>query len=246
MYLVPYSRMIGSHREVSPRPLPSGSEEPQNAAMELPMLLEPNEARTLGVLIEKEMTVPDQYPLSLNAVTAGCNQKSNRVPVISLSESEVEMQLDKLVVVGLAGRVHPASSRVERFRHNARERLDLDAAQLAILAELMMRGPQSRGELRTRAGRMTPIDSQEKLTEHLAPLIERGFVQTLAPAPGSRAERVVQRLCPDAHDLEATPAAANAPMPTPRTSFDDLEERVGRLEKQLASLAEKLGEPLEE
>lgn len=213
------------------------------------MILEPNEARVLGVLIEKEMTVPDQYPLSLNATTAGCNQKSNRFPVLSLSESEVQTQLDKLVVLGLVGRVQPASSRVERFRHNARERLQLDPPQLAILAELMMRGPQSRGELRARAARMSPIDSQDALTTHLAPLLEHGFVETLPPGPGSRAPRVIQKLCPEAHSAEATPATAvdtASITPPPRTTIDSLVERVDRLERQLASLAEKLGEPLEE
>jgi len=210
----------------------------------LPMTLEPNEARVLGVLIEKEMTVPDQYPLSLNATTAGCNQKSNRHPVLSLSESEVQTQLDKLVVLGLVGRVQPASSRVERYRHNAKERLDLGPRAVAILAELLMRGPQSRGELRTRAARMVPIDTQEVLNESLAPLIERGFVEILPPPPGSRAERVVQKLSPDAHPLDAPSALAAPASPPPRTTVDSLVERVERLERQLASLADKLGESL--
>ena len=85
--------------------------------MSTPIRLEPHEARILGVLIEKELTTPDQYPLSLNATTAGCNQKSNRDPVLQLSETEVQMQLDKLVIAGFAGRVHPASSRVEPEGH---------------------------------------------------------------------------------------------------------------------------------
>jgi len=212
--------------------------------------LEPNEARILGVLIEKELTTPDQYPLSLNATTAGCNQKSNRNPALHLSETEVQMQLDKLVVAGLVGRVHPATSRVERFRHNLCEHLDLDPTKAAILAELMMRGPQSRGELRTRVSRMQALDSLEQLAVHVEHLIQRGLVQRLPPAPGSRAERLVQMLAPDAHPLDEAPptqvpTAASHPAASPAQA-SQLEERVARLERRLASLAEKLGEPLDE
>lgn len=214
--------------------------------------LEPNEARILGVLIEKELTVPDQYPLSLNATTAGCNQKSNRSPVLMLSETEVQMQLDKLVIAGLVGRVHPASSRVERFRHNMCEHYDLDPTKAAIMAELMMRGPQTRGDLRTRVNRMQPVDSLDILAANLDPLIQRGFVKRIAPLPGSRAERFVQLLAPDAHPIDAAPAAptatqsAQAPAPIASDAVAKLEERVGALERQLANLADKLGEPLED
>lgn len=220
--------------------------------METIVPLEPNEARILGVLIEKELTTPDQYPLSLNATTAGCNQKSNRNPHLELSETEVQMQLDKLVVAGLVGRVHPATSRVERFRHNLCEHYDLDQTKAALMAELMMRGPQSRGDLRTRVNRMRPIENLEQLAANLEPLIQRGFVKRVPPARGSRAERFVQCLAPDAHPLDegparagaaATPSAAPAPAPS---AVAELEQRVARLERQLATLAEKLGEPLEE
>lgn len=220
-----------------------------------PIRLEPQEARILGVLIEKELTTPDQYPLSLNATTAGCNQKSNRDPVLQLAETEVQMQLDKLVIAGFAGRVHPASSRVERFRHNLNELLDLDSTKAAILAELMMRGPQTRGDLRTRVNRMAPIESLELLEANLKPLIDRGLVQALAPLPGSRAGRYGQTLAPDAHALGA-PAqtgplgaarAASAPAaatPAEPSRVEALEERVLRLEHQLAALAEQLGAEL--
>jgi len=228
--------------------------------MESIVPLEPQEARILGVLIEKELTTPDQYPLSLNATTAGCNQKSNRSPVMSLSEVEVQMQLDKLVIAGLVGRVHPAGSRVERFRHNICEHYDLDPTKAAILAELMMRGPQTRGDLRTRVQRMTPVESLEILAANIEPLIQRGFVKRLPPGSGSRAERFAQCLAPDAHAHAGDePPAASAPAaPAPSTttspstpaaptasSTGDLERRVARLERQIADLAEKLGETLE-
>jgi uncharacterized protein YceH (UPF0502 family) len=219
--------------------------------METIVPLEPNEARILGVLIEKELTTPDQYPLSLNATTAGCNQKSNRSPHLQLSETEVQMQLDKLVVAGLVGRVSPATSRVERFRHNLCEHFDLDPTKAAILAELMMRGPQSRGDLRTRVNRMRSIESLQLLAANLDPLIQRGFVRRLPPSPGSRSERFTQCLAPDAHPIDSAPASPMAPAPSASPANQppvapDLEERIARLERQLATLAEKLGEDLEE
>jgi uncharacterized protein YceH (UPF0502 family) len=188
--------------------------------------------------------------LSLNATTAGCNQKSNRSPVLQLSETEVQMQLDKLVVAGLAGRVHPATSRVERFRHNLCEHFDLDSTKAAILAELMMRGPQTRGDLRTRASRMQPIDTLEQLATHLDALARSGFVQRIPPAVGSRAERFVQCLAPGAHALDEAPARAQArpgggPGSMPPAQVVGLEARVAKLERQLADLAEKLGEDLD-
>lgn len=222
--------------------------------MDEELLLDAHEARVLGVLVEKALTTPDQYPLSLNAATAGCNQKSNRSPVLELSESEVLLALDKLVVRGLAGRVHPLGSRVERFRHNGHERLELDDAKLAILAELLMRGPQTPGDLRQRAGRMTPFDSLQALESALAPLLQRGFVQRLPPAPGTRAERYAQLLCPGLHPLDAPAAApqqvsAQAPAPAATTSplgqrVEALERELRALRTQLHQLAEKLGEPL--
>lgn len=220
----------------------------QNSAMEADIRLEPNEARVLGVLIEKELTVPDQYPLSLNATTAGCNQKSNRSPILALSETEVAMQLDKLVVLGLAGRVHPAGSRAERFCHNACQVLDLNTHQAGILAELMMRGPQSRGDLRTRVNRMGPVPTLEALASHLDPLIARGMIKRIPPAVGSRVERFAQQLAPAAQGVEAAAPNAGAPAPTAAAlnQMQALEARVELLERQLANLAGKLGEPLEE
>jgi uncharacterized protein YceH (UPF0502 family) len=210
------------------------------------------EARVFGVLIEKQMTTPDQYPLSLNATTSGCNQKSNRHPVLSLGESEVLNTLNKLMVHGLVGRVMQAGSRVEKFRHNGPEFLKLGDAQLAILAELLMRGPQNPGELRQRASRMHEIPSLDALREELRPLIERGFAKHLPPSPGSRAERYAQLMSPDLHPLDE-PVATSAPRsgaptapstPAAATRLQTLEEEVARLRRQLDALSAALGEPL--
>ena len=209
--------------------------------------LDAHEARLFGVLIEKALTTPDQYPLSLNAATNAANQKSNRDPVLSLSEEEVAAALDSLEKKYLVRRVF---SRVERYRHNGKEALGLEMAQLAILAELLMRGPQQPGELRARVSRMSAIESLEQLTAELTTLIERGFVQRLDPTPGSRAERYVQLLSPNLHPLDAPPAAV--PRVADSGAYDlsarvaVLETLVDDLRRQLNRLAEKLGEPSEE
>jgi uncharacterized protein YceH (UPF0502 family) len=224
--------------------------------------LEPIEARLLGVLIEKDYTTPEQYPLSLNALTAGCNQKSNRDPVYDLSESDVYSATGKLIVKGWAGSIHPAGSRVERFRHNAGEMLGLGRAQVALLAELLLRGPQQPGELRARVSRMVPITTQADLVDALAPLLSQGLVVRIDPQPGSRAENYAQTIAPGAHPLPTRAAPQSAPpryapgpaVPPPAPVADlspidkrirDLQDDVQTLRRQLSNLAWKLGEKLD-
>ncbi|MBK7874898.1 MAG: DUF480 domain-containing protein [Planctomycetes bacterium] len=183
--------------------------------MTLEFQIEPLEARVLGVLIEKELTTPDAYPLTLNSVTLGANQKNNRDPVLDLMEGETNVAIQKLIRRGLVGSVHPIGSRVEKFRHNAHALLKLETPQVALLAELMLRGPQAPGELRGRVARMTPCETLERLTEILRPMLESGLVVRLDPMPGTRAERYAQKLAPDAHPLNAV---ASAPVRLPTTS----------------------------
>ena len=224
--------------------------------------LDPHEARALGVLIEKELATPDQYPLTLNAATNGSNQKNNRDPVLELTESEVEAALRKMIVKGLVGSVHPVGSRVEKFRHNAEAILAIDKTKLAVLAELLLRGVQQPGELRGRASRMAPIESLGALSAILGPLIEAGLVVRLDPAPGSRAERYGHTLSGrvSAAPRTAQPVIAPPPEPLPPPPLDagaseraagtekrieKLEFDVSRLRRQLDNLAWKLGEKLE-
>ena len=131
------------------------------------------ERRILGVLVEKQKTSKsaDTYPLSLNALTTGCNQKSNRDPVLDLSEEEVEEGLNALQKQGLVMRL--TGGRVDRFKHELYDKWTFHGAQMAVLAELLRRGPQTKGELRTRASRMDHIDTLETLEEVLEPLVER-------------------------------------------------------------------------
>ena len=203
--------------------------------------LNPYEARVLGVLIEKALTVPDQYPLSLHAATTGSNQKNNRWPVVEYSEAEVHIAFQGLLAKHLAHRSVAAGSRVDKYKHGAHEALGLDDAHAAVLAELLMRGPQQPGELRTRVERMTPGLTAETLTERLARLREKGYVKRLEPLPGERAERYAQLLCPEAHPLDAVAPVASRPAAAPRL---DVEARVLVLEGQVAELSRNLTEVL--
>jgi uncharacterized protein YceH (UPF0502 family) len=221
--------------------------------------LTPDESRVLGVLVEKATTTPEQYPLSLNAVVNGANQKNNRDPVITMEEGDAFEALEGLRAKGLVVRVDMAGSRVNKYRHQAGDALHVRGAELAILAELLLRGPQTLGELRGRASRMHPLESLDVVKNMLRALTEREdpLVRELPPAPGSRAERYVQLLCPDLHPLDApaqVPAAAAAQgslQPAGGTTgasslsarVEALEAEVEALRGALLRLATSLGEP---
>jgi uncharacterized protein len=212
--------------------------------------LTPNECRVLGVLIEKAMTTPAQYPLSLNATTIGCNQKNNRAPVLALSDDDVFDALDALKAKGFVRQVMLSGSRVEKFRHTAKEALDIDTNCIVILAELLLRGPQTVGELRTRASRMHNLASLEVVEQALKFLMDREppLVRELPPAPGTRAKRYAQLLCPDLHPLDAPVTAGSGSEGSPARSasaerIDALENEVRQLRTAIERLASSLGEP---
>ena len=144
--------------------------------------LESIERRVLGVLIEKAKTTPEAYPLSINAVRTGCNQKSNRAPFMQLEESPVEDALESLRKSGAVSQIQ-GTSRVDRFRHLAYEWLGVDKVELAVMAELLLRGAQTVGELRGRAARMEPIKDLGELQPILDSLAAKGLVMYLSP-PG--------------------------------------------------------------
>ncbi|MGE0374623.1 MAG: DUF480 domain-containing protein [Planctomycetaceae bacterium] len=137
--------------------------------------------RVLGVLVEKAFTTPEYYPLTLKAVTTGCNQKSNRSPITNYSEDAVEESLDELRKLGLAAVVHTESGRTERYRHFMRQRYPFTEPQLAVITELLLRGRQQLGELRSRASRMVPIDSLDDLRADLQTLTDQGYIQSNGP-----------------------------------------------------------------
>ncbi len=134
--------------------------------------------RVLGVLLEKAFTVPDQYPMTLKATTTGCNQKNNRDPISNYSEDDVADTLGELQKIGFVGCLHTESGRTERYRHYLRHRTRLTEQQLAIMTELLLRGRQQLGELRTRASRMVAIDTQEDLRRELQKLLDAGLIQS--------------------------------------------------------------------
>jgi uncharacterized protein YceH (UPF0502 family) len=138
------------------------------------------ERRVLGVLVEKAKTTPDTYPMSLNSLVTGCNQKSNRDPVLNLAEDDVEEALRAAQQKGLAVRV-TGSGRVERWKHNLYDTLHVGKVELAVLAELLLRGPQTEGELRGRAARMEAVEDLDTLRAVLKPLAERRLVVYLSP-----------------------------------------------------------------
>lgn len=209
------------------------------------MQLDAVEARVFGALIEKALTTPENYPLSLAAVTAAANQKTNREPVMELDEVEVAAALDRLVKKFLVRRQWPANSRVEKFSHNGHDAFSLGVEPLAVLAELLLRGPQTPGELRTHVSRMVPVASLEALQPMLQPLLDRGLAQRLPPAPGSRSERYAQRLCPDAAVAPNTGNATDAATAELREQLKDLEARLTRAERQILRLAQTVGMSLE-
>ena len=134
--------------------------------------------RVLGTLMEKGFTTPDQYPMTLKGAATGCNQKSNRDPVTEYSEGEVADALEQLRQLGLVAEVFTDGGRAARYRHYARHKFDFTETQFAILCELLLRGRQQPGELRTRASRMVRIDSQDQLKSDLQSMQEKGFVQS--------------------------------------------------------------------
>lgn len=211
--------------------------------------LTPDESRVLGVLVEKALTTPEQYPLSLNAVVNGSNQKNNRDPIITMDEGRAFEALEGLRTKGLVVRSDMAGSRVNKYRHQAGDVLHVRAAELVLLTELLLRGPQTLGELRGRASRMHPFESLDAVKNMLGALMtrEEPLVRELPPSPGSRAERYAQLLCPDLHPLDAPPPAA-APAPQPSdpslaSRVTALEAEVTGLREALRKLAQSIGEP---
>lgn len=153
------------------------NDQPKNTIRDIPRV----QRRVLGVLMEKGFTTPEQYPLTLKAATTGCNQKSNRSPVVGYSEAEVQDALDALREDLIVAEVYTDGGRAARYRHYMRHKFDFSEAQFAIIAELMLRGRQQPGELRTRASRMVKIESQEQLRQELSGLQEMGYLQANGP-----------------------------------------------------------------
>jgi hypothetical protein len=200
------------------------------------------EVRVLGCLIEKQRITPDQYPLSLNALRLAANQATNREPVVEYDEGTIRAALDRLGRRGWAWLASGPGSRVAKFRHLLDEALRLTPSQLALLAVLMLRGPQTVAELRTRSERLYPFPSADDVEHAQLELAERGLVERLPRRPGEREERWVQLLGGDAAGSGEASAGDLVAPPTHGGDRLGLEERVARLERQLAELLGRVDE----
>jgi len=209
-------------------------------------ILNPVEVRALGSLVEKELTVPDYYPLSLNALTNACNQSSNRDPVVAFDEQSVVRALNGLRDKKLAYLFDGAQSRVPKYGHKFGEFFQLAAPEVAVLCVLMLRGPQTVGEIRGRTGRMhefATLPEAEATLEALASRSPRPLVVKLPRQPGFKEQRYVHLLSGE----PTLPVSAAVPTPEPATLAVRAEnERIVKLEEETAALRGEIGALKEE
>ncbi len=203
----------------------------------------------VGCLLEKQRTVPDQYPLTLNALVGACNQTSSRDPVMQLADHEVEAAITTLKGTGLARLVHPSHGRsVTRYRQVVDEAWELEADGAALIAVLLLRGPQTVAELRTRTERQHVFVSLDEVQDALDGLQARKFVRMLERQPGQKESRWQQLLAdePERIDVVVRSAASRvyAPEPADPSVMDTLTSRIGELEARVAALEAALADLL--
>lgn len=247
----------------------SAPSEPAPSTGPLWQPLSAQDRRVVGVLIEKAKTTPDQYPLTLNALSNGCNQKSNRDPVMNLDVEDVEASIERLRPLGAVALVH-GGGRVSKCRHYMYDWLGVDKVELAVMAELLLRGPQTEGELRGRAARMEPIADLAALRPVLDSLKSKGLVVPLTPEgrghvvthalyPPEELARVRGRFgssgeepaapreprttAEPQHAIPAPPTSAPpAPSPAGGTASTDVKEMVDSLQAQVRELSGQVAE----
>jgi uncharacterized protein len=202
------------------------------------ILLNEVECRVLGSLIEKEITTPEYYPLSLNALLNACNQKSNREPVMNLDEAAVRNALHSLDGQSLVRSVSASDSRVTKYEHRLQEAFNFYRHEIAILSVLLLRGPQTPGELRTRTARLHHFDNLSAVQSSLQHLTKREppLVKVLPRQPGTKEARYAHLLSGDVEGFEARPEAVNAPTAT--ISVDG--ERLTHLVEEVAALRQEV------
>jgi uncharacterized protein len=193
--------------------------------------LDAAEIRVLGALMEKEVATPEYYPLSLNAVVNACNQKSNREPVVAYDDDTVETALEGLRVKGLGMRVSGRDSRVPKHEQRFTQKFNLGRREAAIMCVLMLRGPQTVGELRGRTDRLYTFDDLEGVESTLNRLAEMGFVKLLPRQTGYKEQRWAQLM---GGEVEGESAPAAAPAASERGHSD--RERIAALEREVAEL----------
>jgi uncharacterized protein YceH (UPF0502 family) len=207
------------------------------------LVLNEVEARILGALWEKEITTPDYYPLSLNAIVNAVNQKSNRDPIMNLDEDSVRRALRVLHDNSLARSVSAADSRVTKYEHRLQEAFNFDRREAAIFCELLLRGPQTPGELRSRAERMHHFDDLNEVQSALQRLMNREppLVKVLARQPGTKESRYIHLLSGDAEPIGSS-SVREAPAARSRENVDKLshlESEVAELRRDIADLKQQ-------
>jgi uncharacterized protein YceH (UPF0502 family) len=203
------------------------------------------EIRVVGCLIEKQRTTPDAYPLSLNALRLACNQSTNREPVVSYDEATVVEALRRLALRGWTRLASGAGSRARKYRHLLPEALGVDDAELALLAVLMLRGPQTPGELKGRSERLHPFEGLPAVQETLERLVGREFVIRHPRRPGQKEDRYEQVLGGETEDeaqpqAEVTEPDGAPPAPTSAPTSDSPDDRLDRIERELEALRAEL------
>lgn len=208
------------------------------AANEAAFDLNPAEIRVLGVLIEKAFVTPDAYPLSINGLVTGCNQLTAREPVLAMTEGEVQAAIDSLTTRRLVSRRDQAGARVAKYEHQVRLRYSLPPAEQAVLALLMLRGPQTAGELRSRSERMHRFDDIAEVEAVLEHLSEKypPMTTTLPRAPGTKEIRHTHLLGGEEGLQLATEQLSSGGAAPARGKLAELEEEVGRLRTELDAL----------
>jgi uncharacterized protein YceH (UPF0502 family) len=208
---------------------------------ELPLLSDV-EIRVLGALIEKSKVTPDYYPMTLNSLTAACNQKSSRKPVVDYDEPTVVIALNSLKGMGLVATAVGGTSRTVKYKHNFTTIYPVSQAELAVLCLLFLRGPQTAGELNTNAGRLYEFSSLEEVQETLNKLSqhEPPFVKELARRPGQKENRFLHLFT---EYIESEEELAEEPA---RRSVSDLEARLSAVEKELAEVKETVSKLMKE
>lgn len=202
------------------------------------LVLDQVEARVLGALVEKDITTPDYYPLSLNALVNACNQKNNRDPVMSLDDNAVRDALQGLHELGLAGPASGADSRVTKYEHRLQERFNFSRAETAVLCVLLLRGPQTPGELRGRTERMHRFEDLEAVQASLQKLMQREppLTTVLPRQPGTKEARYAHLL---SGEIDVSEMVSRAVLLVGDSGSD---ERVSRLEDQVAELQREVSD----
>ncbi|MDH4028360.1 MAG: YceH family protein [Nitrospirota bacterium] len=205
------------------------------------MILNDIEVRILGCLIEKQITTPDYYPLTLNALTNACNQKSNRDPVVSFDETTVVRGLDGLHDKGFSEKIYKADSRVPKYQHTFREKLNLTVRETAVMCELMLRGPQTIGEVKGRAERMYKFSDLAEVEGILDGLMNREEpLVTRLPRQAGRKEPRHMHLLSGAPEVSEIAAPLREEAATMQVRSEN--ERIGRLEDEITALRGELEE----